>query len=468
VAKQRRGRRRGQSHGRGYGRNHQAKPNIPVPEGIVTATIEKLGHDGRGIARINGKTTFIDGALAGESVEFIYRRCHSRYDEAEVVQILEPASERVAPPCEYAATCGGCSLQHLQPSEQIAHKQSVLIEQLAHFGNQQPALIVDPIVGDTLGYRCKARLSVKHVPNQSCVVGFREKSSSRVVNIKHCPVLAPKLAGLIPEIQQLVNGLSDGSAISHIDLVQGDETAAITFRHIKPLRDADFQALLLFSQQHLVDLYLQPGGNDLVHQVWPEHGNERLSYKFDAFDVKMQFHPSDFIQVNANNNRKMVKRVIELLELDRKDRVLDLFCGIGNFTLPIAKTAGSVVGVEGNDLMVTRGKENACYNHLSNVEFYGSDLTKDLTDKPWARAGFNKVLIDPPRAGALDILKNITSLSPEKIVYVSCNPATLARDSGKLSDLGYQMMEVGAVDMFPHTTHVESIALFEPIKKSRK
>lgn len=456
--------RSGQKRSHHRSRPRQPAQRKPVPEGVFEAPIEKLGHDGRGIARIDGKTTFIAGALAGELVEFTYLQCHSRYDEATIHRIIEPSSQRVSPPCEHASACGGCSLQHLNTEAQLALKQSVLLEQLQHFGAQQPEQILKPLVGGTDNYRRRARLSIKHTPNNKCIVGFREKGSNQITAIHQCLVLMPQLSALIPKLQPLLEGLQDAQVITHIDIVRGDDETALTFRHVKPLTEKDSLSLLSFCQRYELHLYLQPNKSGLANRVWPDFGDEQLSYGLVDFDAKIHFHPSDFIQVNAVNNAKLVKQAFDLLDVNADDRVLDLFCGVGNFTLPLATKAAEVVGVEGNSLMVSRGNANASYNQLSNIEFYGADLTQELAGQPWARKGFNKVLIDPPRAGALDVVRKIALFSPEKIVYVSCNPATLARDAGELSQLGYKMIAVGVADMFPHTTHVESIALFEPRK----
>ncbi len=454
-----------QTNAQKAGERNTQRNSKPVPQELVIATIEKLSHDGRGIARVEGKTTFVDGALAGESVEFRYVKCHGRYDEAVIVRVLEPAHERVTPPCQHADVCGGCSLQHLSTEAQVSLKQSVLVEQLAHFGDLKAEHVVEPIKGSSEGYRRKARFAIKHDSNGRCIIGFRAKNSSRVVPITHCSVLPDSLSGLIPKLQVLVSGLQKSAVISHIDLTLGDSVTVLTFRHIKPLIDSDFQELLTFCQQNLFHLYLQPDSAASIRRVWPDDDKEQLSYSFEHSGLQktidIQFSPNDFIQVNGENNRKLVAQAIKFLDLNENDRVLDLFCGIGNFTLPMAALVSKVVGVEGSDHMVTRAKQNASNNMLSNVDFHSADLTQALDDQSWSYDGFTKILIDPPRAGAFDIIKNISHFSPEKIVYVSCNPATLARDAGELIQQGYKMARVGVVDMFPHTTHVESMALFE-------
>ena len=460
-----------QTNAQKAGERNTQRNSKPVPKELVIASIEKLSHDGRGVARIDGKTTFVDGALAGESVEFRYVKCHGRYDEAVVVRVLEPSHERVTPPCQHADVCGGCSLQHLSTEAQVFLKQSVLVEQLTHFGDLKPEHVIEPIKGSSEGYRRKARFAIKHESNGACIIGFRAKNSARVVPITRCSVLSDSLSALIPELQVLVSGLQKSTVISHIDLTQGDSVTVLTFRHLKPLINSDFQSILAFCQQRQFHLYLQPDSAASIHRVWPDddHKHEQLSYSFEHLfertglqkTVDIQFSPNDFIQVNGENNRKLVAQAIDFLDLNENDRVLDLFCGIGNFTLPIATLVSKVVGIEGSDHMVVRAKQNASNNMLSNIDFHSADLTQTLDDQPWSYDGFTKILIDPPRAGAFDIIKNISHFSPEKIVYVSCNPATLARDAGELIQQGYKMASVGVVDMFPHTTHVESIALFE-------
>ncbi|OUS25214.1 hypothetical protein A9Q99_21690 [Gammaproteobacteria bacterium 45_16_T64] len=448
---------------RNFGR--KTTRSVKVPSALVEATIEKLSHDGRGIARVNGKTTFVEGSLAGEMVEFAYTQCHSRYDEAKVTRILTPSVNRVIPRCEHVSTCGGCSLQHLNSEAQIQLKQSTLMEQLAHFGDVTPEHLLVPIEGGDFGYRRKARLAIKYSAKGNATVGFRAKSSSQVVAISHCPVLVEGLGDIAAALERLINGLTGRKMISHIDAVQGDSATALVFRHVKDLPNDDFQALLSFCQERQLHLYLQPDKGNTTYRVWPEIGDERLSFFLAEYDLEIRFHPMDFIQVNGSNNARMVQQAVDLLEVKETDRVLDLFCGVGNFTLPIARLAEKVVGVEGNDAMVAQAKENAFHNSLSNVEFHGTDLSNPFKRHKWAKQGFNKVLIDPPRAGALEIVKNIADLAPEKIVYVSCNPATLARDAGELNKLGYRMVKAGVVDMFPHTTHIESIVLFEQSSK---
>jgi 23S rRNA (uracil1939-C5)-methyltransferase len=266
---------------------------------------------------------------------------------------------------------------------------------------------------------------------------------------------------LIPVLKELISQLDCRSSLPQIEVAVGDERAALGIRHMHALSDSDKAALLAFAQTYDIDLYLQPGGNDSVHKIWPADGHDRLSYRLPDFGVELQFHPMDFTQVNAGINRRMVKLAIDLLDIQPHERVLDLFCGLGNFTLPLATKAREVVGVEGEAAMVKRGIENAAHNGLTNVSFFGADLAKDLPAQPWVKEGFDKILIDPPRSGALEVVRELARFKAKRVVYVSCNPATLARDAGELTKLGYKLTKAGVMDMFPHTTHVESIAVFD-------
>jgi 23S rRNA (uracil1939-C5)-methyltransferase len=437
------------------------KNNLPADP--VDLTIDGMSHDGRGVGHIEGKTVFVDGALPSEQVQFQYTSKRSKFDEGRAVEILASSPQRVDPRCAQALLCGGCSLQHMSTEGQITMKSDVLMEQLAHFGGQKPEHVLEPMVGPLFGYRRKARLGVKYVEKKGAVlVGFREKRNSFLAEIDQCHVLAPEVGLAFPELKELIYRLQNRTVIPQIEVAKGDDAVAIIVRHLEPLGDQDVNQLREFCQQRQLHLYLQPGGNDTVHKVWPQDNMQRLSYGLPRYNLDMRFHPNDFTQVNQEINQKMIDRALELMDLNPQDRVLDLFCGLGNFTLPMARAAATVVGVEGDDAMVERGRENALHNGVSNVEFYGADLTRDFDNQPWAKSGFNKILIDPPRSGALEIVTKMTVFKPERIVYVSCNPATLARDAGELKKQGYRLLKAGVMDMFPHTTHVESIALFEP------
>ena len=438
------------------------RPKKKLPIHPVELTIEKLSHDGRGIAYLDGKIQFVDGALAGETVKAIYTDTRSRFDELKTQKILVASENRVTPPCLHAQACGGCSLQHISPAAQIEFKQSVLQEQFKHFGNISTCTLLEPVTGPVSGYRRKARLGV-HFNNKrkEITLGFRAKSSGVINSINECRVLDERIATKITDLCELISTLTIRRSIAQVEVAAGDKDVALIFRHMELLREDDAKKLIDFGMQHNFHIYLQPEGPASVHRIYPVVGEERLSYRLDEFDLDMKFHPNDFTQVNADINTQMISRALEWLDLSPEDRVLDLFCGLGNFTLPLARKAGKVVGIEGDDAMVVRGRENAAFNKLENIEFYGANLQADFTKNKWAKDGFDKILIDPPRSGALDVVEYLPTFGAKKIVYVSCNPATLARDAGVLVEHGYKMIKAGVMDMFPHTSHVESVALFE-------
>lgn len=446
-----------------------------LPQDPIECEIIALSHEGRGIARLDGKAQFIEGALKGERVNALYIDKRASFDELKVIEVLEPSPERVAPPCAHAELCGGCSLQHMDTQAQIDFKQNVLREQFEHFGSSgsltSDALAsvewVAPLTGPTLGYRGKARLGVRYVSKRDEVlVGFREKRNSFIADMERCEVLDSRIGHHLLDLRKLVASLSIYQALPQFEVAMGDEGVALVVRHMEPLTDDDQTKLIAFAKEFELDLYLQSGGPKTVCKIWPEDKVERLSYRIPlrGHDVTLAFHPMDFTQVNAEINRKMVQRAVDWLDLQLSDRVLDLFCGLGNFTIPMATLAGQVVGVEGDEAMVDRGRENAQLNTLENVEFHAANLQADFTQASWAKEGFDKILIDPPRSGALDVVNYLAAFGARRIVYVSCNPATLARDAGVLVEKGYKMLKAGVMDMFPHTSHVESIALFERCK----
>jgi 23S rRNA (uracil1939-C5)-methyltransferase len=434
----------------------------PLPQEPVRCDIGNLSHDGRGIARNNGKTQFVDGALPGETVMAKVIGSRSKFDELRTLEVLETSAQRMTPPCEFADLCGGCSLQHMSGDAQIQFKEQTLREHFAHFGGIEPEEWVAPMRSDTLGYRRKARLGVKYVPaRESVLVGFREKRNSFLTDIDRCVVLDPRIGECIMPLRELLHGLEAFRRIPQVEVACGDDAAALVFRNMDELSESDREALIGFGRAHDLHIYLQPKGPDTVHRIWPDLGPERLTYRLEEFDLEMAFHPMDFTQVNAELNSNMVHRAIDWLDVQPDERVLDLFCGLGNFTLPLARKAGQAVGVEGDESMVVRGRENAGLNQLSNVTFHGADLQADFTRQPWAGEGFDKILIDPPRSGAQEICEYLTAFGARRVLYVSCNPATLARDAGVMVRNGYRLVRAGVMDMFPHTTHVESMALFE-------
>ncbi len=431
-----------------------------IPQDPVETHIESLSHDGRGVARIEGKTVFIDGALAGEQVKFLYSKMHSKYDEGRTIEVLQAANDRVDAKCQHFGVCGGCSLMHMAPEAQLALKQKTLEEHLNHFGNVTPQQWLAPLTGPLWGYRRKARLGVKHVPKKERVlVGFREKGTPYLALLEHCEVLDPRVGARLAELGEMIAKLDGHNRIAQIEVAMDDEHTALVFRNLDPLSEQDQHALIAYGQANDLWIYLQSGGPDTVTPLWPE--NPQLSYAPEE-GLNLEFEPNDFTQVNAGINKKMIQRTMELLEISAEDRILDLFCGLGNFTLPLAKRVTDVVGVEGDEALVRHARDNAAKNGLANATFEQADLTKtELKDYPWAKAGFNKILLDPPRSGAFEVLHQLAALGAERLVYVSCNPATLARDAGELvNNHGYTLVSTGVMDMFPHTTHVESIALF--------
>ncbi|MGA7440492.1 MAG: 23S rRNA (uracil(1939)-C(5))-methyltransferase RlmD [Luteibacter sp.] len=426
------------------------------------ATITDLSHDGRGVARIDNKATFVSGALPGERVLLKYRKRHRNYDDAEVVSIIEASPDRVEPKCRHFGQCSGCSLQHMAPEAQIAAKQRVLAENFERIGKVTPESWLPPLVDQPWSYRRKGRFSVRFVNKKDRVlVGFREESNPRfVADIDVCEVIHPAIGPKVGLLGTLIQSLDTARDIPQIEFAAGDDTVALVFRHLSPLTDGDRAKLTAFAQEHGFALYLQPGNHSTVAPLWPE--SPRLSFAIPAEDVTLDFLPLDFVQVNAGMNQRMLARTLELLDLKSTDKVLDLFCGLGNFTLPIARHAAEVVGVEGEHGLVQRAAENAARNGLANAGFRVANLFDDQRDEPWAKQAWDKILLDPPRAGADKVLEYLPRKGTDRIVYVSCHPGSLARDAGILVEKhGFRLVSAGVMDMFPHTAHVESIALFE-------
>jgi len=435
-----------------------------LPATPVTATIEKFSHDGRGIARINGKATFIQGGLPMETITFKYTRLARDFDEGKVLSIIEPSPHRVEPHCQHYAFCGGCSLQHLDEQTQIHEKQTLLLDSLARLGHCQPEVVLEPLTSNHLHYRNKARLSVRYLEKkQVAVLGFREKNNPAfITEMKHCSILNARFNAEIDNLRDLIGALDDPSTIAQVELAAGDDDIALIFRNLTKLSVRDEEKITQFAQAANFRIFLQPGGADSVYLLYPREAGDFLTYDLPAEQITFQFHPTDFTQVNAGLNQLMVQRAINLLALRAEDVVLDLFCGLGNFSLPMAKYCSHVVGVEGSDAMVNRAQMNAAANALSNTEFLCANLDSETALIALESYQFNKVLLDPPRAGALELVKQMDKINPQRIVYVSCNPATLARDADILvNQHGYRMLSAGVMDMFPHTSHVESIALFE-------
>lgn len=428
-----------------------------------TATIKSLSHDGRGITSQGQKTVFVSGALPSETVTYQICKRHERYDEAQLKSIVNPAPTRVTPPCPHFGVCGGCNLQHMSMSMQMKMKQQTLLEQLQHFGQVQPDHILAPLHAEEVGYRRKARLGVKFVYKKNKVlVGFREKSSRYLADLNECHTLHPAIGLKLNALSDLISRLSIKEHIPQIEVAIGDEDIALVFRHMQTLSDQDCQQLTHFGQANHMQIYLQPNNPAPITKLYPDDQHERISYSLPAYNLKFLFHPLDFTQINLPLNRLMVEQAIHLLELRDEDQVLDLFCGIGNFSLALARHAKFVVGVEGDGTMVARAQANAHYNHLQNIEFAVANLFTPNSSSKWLTAKYDKILLDPPRTGAKEIIPHLAQLGAKKILYVSCNPATLARDAGELvHQCGYRLTHAGIMNMFPHTAHTEAMALFE-------
>ncbi|MGE3919483.1 MAG: 23S rRNA (uracil(1939)-C(5))-methyltransferase RlmD [Gammaproteobacteria bacterium] len=430
---------------------------------VETAHIKGLSHDGRGIAHIDGKVVFIDQALPGETVTFQYRKRSKNYAEGIAIDIQNPSADRVQPKCQHFSICGGCSLQHINHEAQLALKQNNLLEQLQHFGQVKPKTILPTIVGPTFAYRHKARLGVKWVAKKNKVlVGFREKSSHFLADLELCEVLSPPVGQLLNPLSQLIAQFSIKESIPQIEVAIGTDKTALIFRHLVPFNETDLALLKAFAQTHQIAIYLQPKSLDSIHLYWPNDTDEQITYLLPEYDIKFVYHPSAFAQVNPFINQQMIKQALELLAVDKNEIVLDLFCGFGNFTLPLAKFTKEVIGIEGNAQAVSQGTQNAALNHMNNVRFLVEDLNKPENFGAWSRQSYDKILLDPPRLGAQELLPTIADIKPKRIVYISCNPATLARDAGILvNQYQYQLTQVGIMDMFPQTSHVESMAVFE-------
>jgi len=452
-------------------RNKSAADILLTP--ILTATIESLDQEGRGVARVDGKTIFIDGALPNEKVTFRSHRIKPSYEVANVIDVLKQSNQRVTPKCKHFGLCGGCKLQHLDFSAQVATKQRLLENDLWHIGKVKPENMLPPIYGPTWGYRHKARLSVKYVEKkQRVLVGFNEKATRYVADMNSCEVLVPEVSALIEPLQQLIVQLSIRDKLPQIELAVGEAvgnqmTIVLILRIMAPFTVKDETLLASFADNHAVQIWTQTKGPDTIKPFYPLNSLalvlSELKYSLPEFDLSYPFKPNEFTQVNPQINQVMIRRAMQLLEPQAHEKIADFFCGIGNFTLPIARSGAQVLGLEGLSNLVDRANESAALNQISNTQFGMADLFK-MTPEDLTKLGrFDKWLVDPPRDGAFELIKSLdASNSPQRIVYVSCNPATLARDAGVLvNEKGYTLKTVGVINMFPHTSHVESIALFE-------
>ncbi len=467
------------SHARKKSRNRWNPPTRIVPLDPSAAPIEieikSLDMDAQGVGRATaedgseGKVIFVEGALPGERVLYASFRRKAAFEQALLIKILRESVMRTRPKCPYFSKCGGCSMQHLDVRAQIAVKQRVLEDNLQHIGKLHAETIYRPIHGPSWGYRYRARLAVRLIAGKGgALVGFHEKKSSFVADMETCDVLHPNVSALLMPLRSLVRDLSIRDRLPQIEVAVGAETTALVLRILEPLTQADEALLRTFADAHGVQFWLQPKGPETAFAFYPVERD--LAYTLPEFGIRMPFKPTDFTQVNHQINRVLVSRALRLLAAQRTDRVLDLFCGIGNFTLPLARMAREVVGIEGSEGLTERALENARINGVhEHTSFACRNLFEITTDDFRALGPFDKILIDPPREGALAVSKALGKMAqsgegvlPKRIVYVSCNPATLARDAGVLvRDAGYRMKGAGVVNMFPHTSHVESIALFE-------
>ncbi len=439
------------------GRRRRKLPSEPVE-----LTIGDLAHDGRGVGRnAEGKTVFVHGALPGETDSARLIDQARRHDEAVTVEVLTASAERIEPECPWFDQCGGCALQHLEPVAQRRWKHKRLVDNLARLGEVAPERWLEPISDEPWFYRRRARLSARWVKGkQRVLVGFREPQGRFVADVGHCRVLHPAFAHRLESLSDLLGELSVARAVPQVEIAAGDDQAAMVLRHLEPLTDQDLLKLRRWSEAEGVAVWLQSKGPDTVMRLCPDE--HQLSYRLEAHDIDMYFHPQQFVQVNARINAALVEQALDLLDLTGQERVLDLFCGLGNFSLPLARRAGQVIGIEGLADLVESARANARHNGIENVSFEVADLTEDASGRAWYRAGFDAVLVDPPRSGAFEILPLVAGCGARRVVYVSCNPATLARDAGELVQrYGFRLKAAGIADMFPHTAHVESIALFE-------
>ena len=443
---------------------------------MASVRIESLDYEGRGVTHVDGKTIFVEGAMTGEIVEFQSFHRKPNYEVARMTHLVKESSQRVTPACEYFGVCGGCAMQHVNAAAQAAAKQRVLEDAFGHIAKLRPEVMFPPIVGESWGYRYRARLSARHVAKKGGVlIGFREKRSSYVAMMDSCKVLPPRMSNLIVPLKVLIGGMSEPQQYPQIEVAIGEAMGEATndlqivfvLRHLAPLTKSDQQLLREFAETHKVVWYLQSKGPDTVALFYPTDAAS-LAYRLPDFGIEVQFEPTEFTQVNPGVNRMLVRRAMSLLHPTAGERIADMFCGLGNFTLPIARLGAQVLGVEGSDALVSRALENARHNGLEDrCEFQVANLFEATLESFAAMGKIDKMLIDPPREGADALVKALpgpddNTQAPQRIVYVSCNPATLARDAAVLvHEKGYRLRGAGIASMFPHTAHVESIAYFE-------
>ena len=435
-----------------------------LPQDPVNVTIESVSHDGKGVCHIDDLTVFIDGALEGEEISFLYTSKRKNIAEGRVHEVFKASPYRVEPRCPHFNVCGGCSLQHLAEEQQIILKQGVLLENLRRIGKAEPETVLPPLIGEHWGYRRKARLGARFViKKDKMLVGFREKHSNFLAELESCLVLHPGVGQHLHDLSKLLRSLSIYQHIPQVEVAYGDEQGAFIVRHLEAFNEDDLHKLKGYAEKMNIQMYLQPKGPDSITRLYPDDDHfQPLSYALPEYNVIHEFRPTDFTQVNADINRKMIKLALELLQPEPAEKVLDLFCGLGNFTLPLARKVSQVTGVEGSAELVKRAKENAGRNGIANVDFFAADLFHDVSSMKWAQQKYDRILLDPARSGAREIIEYLPKFDAHTVVYVSCNPSTLARDAEiMVHQNGYKLVKAGVMDMFPHTAHVESIALFK-------
>jgi 23S rRNA (uracil1939-C5)-methyltransferase len=447
-------------------RNRNKAHRNPADNPVLTAIIESLDQEGRGVTHVEGKAIFVDGALPNEKVRYQSQHIKPSYEVANTIEVINQSNQRVTPKCPHYGICGGCKLQHLDFVAQVAAKQRLLENDFKHIGKVKPVNMLPPLYGPTWGYRHKARLSVKYVDKkQRVLVGFNEKGTRFVSDMNSCEVLVPEVSALIQPLQEMIAQLTLRDKIPQIELAVGEGSVIVLiFRIMAGLTTEDEALLKAFADKHDVQVWTQTKGPDTIMPFYPLNGAQ-LQYSLPEFNLTYPFKPNEFTQVNPQINQVMIRRAMQLLQPQFNEKIADFFCGIGNFTLPIARSGAQVLGLEGLANLVERANESASLNHIGHVKFGVADLFK-MTESSLAELGaFDKWVVDPPRDGAFELVKAITpDVAPKRIVYVSCNPATLARDAGVLvNEKGYQLSAAGVINMFPHTAHVESIALFELI-----
>jgi 23S rRNA (uracil1939-C5)-methyltransferase len=421
---------------------------MPAPDTAVEITA--LSHDGRGIARLAGKAMFIEDALPGETVRFRILKRRREFDEARVTDVIQASPQRMEPRCRHYGVCGGCVLQHMSPEAQIAAKQQTLLDNLERIGGMRPDKVAPPLPGPVWGYRRRARFSAHRMPGGKVAVGFKERHRHHVTDIWQCHVLDPKIGGIMDKLSGLLSGLSIADKLPQVEVAIGEDAAVMSLRVLAAPSEADMDQIAAFGQQHGFHMQLQGESDDT-----------ELHYRLPESSVDIRFRAADFIQINGEMNRTLVESAVAALDPGHEDDVLDLFSGLGNFTLPLARKAKSVTGVEGEANLVTRARQNAEWNGISNTSFEQADLFGEKQHGDWAKRRYAGILLDPPRAGAREIIALFPRFDARRIVYVSCHPATLARDAKLLVEQGWHLTRAGVLDMFPHTAHVESMAVFD-------